>query len=122
MAAKKRATLDDLLEKARRTKVIDLSESGPTVKFQALGSKNYDDLIAAHPPTAKQKKDNGVWNPDTFAPALLAACSVEPEIPGDTAVQIWQSESWSRGELMDIFMALVELNAEGLNVPFSAKD
>lgn len=120
--AKKRATLDDLLEKARRTKEIELSPNGPSVLFQAISSKDYDDLIAKHPPSAKQKKDEAVWNPDTFAPALIAACSKEPEITNDTALEIWQSDSWSRGELMDIFMAVVTLNSEGLNVPFSGKD
>ena len=120
--AKKRATIEDLLEKARRTKELSLSENGPTVLFQAISSKAYDDLIAKHPPTAKQKRDNAAWNPDTFAPALIAACSKEPEIPEDTATGIWTSDAWSRGELMDLFMAVVELNSEGLNVPFTAKD
>ncbi len=119
--AKKRATVDDLLEKARRTKELSLSENGPTVLFQAISSKAYDDLIASNPPTAKQKRDNAAWNPDTFAPALIAACSVEPEITPDTAEGIWTSDSWSRGELMDLFSSVVELNAEGLNVPFTGK-
>lgn len=119
---KKKATVQDLLEKARRTKTITLGgDTGPAISFQALGAQEYDDLIAKHPPTAKQKKDGATWNPDTFAPALVAHCSVEPKIDGETALQIWESESWSRGELMDLFMQVVQMNAEGLDVPFTGK-
>lgn len=119
---KKKATVQDLLEKARRTKTITLGgDTGPTISFQALGAQEYDDLISKHPPTAKQKKDGATWNPETFAPALVANCSVEPKIDGETALQIWESESWSRGELMDLFMQVVQMNAEGLDVPFTGK-
>jgi len=119
---KKTATLKDLLEKSRRSKVIHLGgDAGPGITFQALGSKEYDDLIADNPPTAKQKKDDAAWNPDTFAPALIAACSVEPKISDDDALSIWSSDSWSRGELMDLFVQVQQLNAEGLNVPFTGK-
>lgn len=118
MAAKKptRATLESLLTKPRRTKELSLGDS--TILFTALGSKAYDDLIAEHPPTKDQKSDGAVWNPDTFAPALVSACSVEPKIDNDSAVEVFASESWSRGELSDLFMAVVRLNAEGLDVPF----
>ncbi len=118
----KKATLQDLLEKSRRSKTIRLGgDTGPGIRFQALGSKEYDDLIAEHPPTAKQKKEDASWNPDTFAPALIAACSVDPKISEDDATKIWESESWSRGELMDLFVQIQQLNAEGLDVPFTGK-
>lgn len=53
---------------------------------RALPSDEMDALVAAHPPSeeqrakAKEKGGDAAWNPDTFAPALLAAC-VAPEDP-----------------------------------------
>lgn len=119
MAKTKRATVESLLGKKHRERVLELKGSGETVLFRAIGSKEYDDLIAAHPPSKKDKDDGAVWNPDTFAPALISACSVEPSIPVDVAQEIWSSPMWSRGELMDLFTAVVRLNAEGLDVPFT---
>lgn len=122
MATKKaaRATLDSLLTKKRRTKELSLGDQ--TLLFEALGSKEYDDLVSEHPPTKDQKAEGAVWNPDTFAPALVSSCSVEPKIDLDSANAIFVSDAWSRGELSDLFMAVVRLNAEGLDVPFGAGD
>lgn len=120
----RRASLDDLLSKQRRTKELSLGDEGSevTLLFQALGAKEYDDLIAEHPPTADQKKQGAAWNGDVFAPALISACSVEPKIDVDAATSIWTSEAWSRGELMDLFMAVVGLNSEGMRIPFTEND
>jgi len=122
MAAKKKSTvtLDALLTKKRRTKELAFGDSGGTILFQALGAKGYDTLIAECPPTKEQKSEGANWNPDTFGPALIAACAVEPAITREDADALWASESWSRGELMNVFMTVVELNSEGLDVPFNA--
>jgi|SRR5690606_586446 len=40
----------------------------------------YDELIGDHPPTDEQRAQGYQWNPDTFGPALLAAC-VGRELP-----------------------------------------
>lgn len=117
-----RASLDTLLSKPPRTKVVEVvlaDDQKVSILFKAIGSKAYDDLLAGHPPSAKDKEDGGVWNADTFPPALIAACSVEPKIDEESAVAIWTSEDWSRGELMDMFMKVVSLNSEGMNVPFT---
>lgn len=34
----------------------------------------YDALIDEHPPTDEQREQGYTWNPDTFGPAMLAAC------------------------------------------------
>lgn len=125
MAAKKepvRATLEQLLAKPPRTVSVEVSvgDAKASMLFRALGSKAYDDLIAEHPPSKKDKEDGGVWNSTTFPPALIAESSVEPKINGDEAMKIWESPDWSRGELYDVFTRLVRLNQEGLDVPFSS--
>lgn len=118
----KRASLEDLLNKPRRTKELALGDTGNTVLFQALSSTSYDELIAEHPPGKSDKDKGAVWNPDTFAPALISACSLEPKIDAESALAIWHSDMWSRGELMDLFMAVVNLNSEGLRIPFTETD
>jgi len=62
--ARKIATLEDLLQKPARTKEITINvptgKSGTTdfvVTLRAIGSKAYDDLLAAHPPTPAQKRE-----------------------------------------------------------------
>jgi len=40
------------------------------IKVKAIGQADYDAMLAAHPPTAAQKKDDGTFDIDTFGPAL----------------------------------------------------
>lgn len=117
-----RVTLEQLLAKPPRTASVEVSvgETKATMLFRALGSKEYDDLIAEYPPTKKDKDDGGVWNSEAFPPALIAASSLDPKITLDEANKIWESPDWSRGELFDIFTRLVRLNQEGLDVPFTS--
>ncbi|HLS44285.1 MAG TPA: hypothetical protein VK045_02515 [Ornithinicoccus sp.] len=42
----------------------------------------YDELVGEHPPTDEQRARNYQWNPDTFGPALLAAC-IGQDLPPD---------------------------------------
>lgn len=121
---KKFATIEQLVAKPPRTREVgvNLPDGEATIVLRAIGSKAYDDLVAAHPPTREQKKEQSAWNPDTFPAALLTACSLEPKIDEESAKQIFQSEHWSRGEKMGLFYALVTLNTEGLDVPFNATD
>lgn len=120
------ATLDELLKKPARTKEVTLKLSGEDgsvhevfIRLKALGSQAYDDLLAEHPPTAEQKKEGSTYNADTFAPALIAACAVEPSMTTSEAKQIWTSDEWSRGEVTELFFACVEVCSKGLDVPFT---
>jgi len=127
MPAKKtsRATVADLLSKPSRTKEVTISSDNGvalTVLFKSIGLKAYDDLVAEHKPTKEQAKDGGTWNPETFPPALIAACSKDPVISPEDANALWESSEWSRGELMDVFVAVVKLNSEGLDIPFTGSD
>lgn len=118
------ATIDQLLSKPARTREVRVDVNGDkvTIKLQAIGSKEYDALLAAHPPTKAQKADGGVFNPDTFGPALLAKSMVDPVVSDEQATELWNSDLWSRGELSDLFYAAVELNNKGMNVPFTEPD
>jgi len=124
--ASKRATLDLMKNKPRATSEFSIfikDEDGETqeltLKFQAIGARNYDKLVAKHPPKPEQRAEGASFNMDTFAPALIAAVSVDPEISVEDANEIWSSEDWSRGDLMVLFRNAVELNNRGIDIPFS---
>jgi hypothetical protein len=122
----KRATLDMLKNKPRSTTEFSLFLSDGnggtnevTLKYQAIGMRAYDALVGKHPPKPEQRAEGNSFNIDTFAPALIAACAVEPEITPAEAKEIWDSDDWSRGDVMVLFRNAVELNNRGLDVPFS---
>jgi hypothetical protein len=125
----KRATLDQLINKPRSTTEFTLylsdGEGGineVTLKYQAIGMRAYDRLVSKHPPKAEQRAEGSSFDIDTFAPALIAACSVDPEITPTQAKQLWESEDWSRGDVMVLFRNAVELNNRGLDIPFNESD
>lgn len=120
------ATFSDLRHKPSRTKELVLAvpdHDGNVIEYvftmRAIGSKAYDVLVGMHPPTNDQKKDGLTYNIDTFGPALIAACSVSPSITPNEAKELWDSDEWSRGEVMALFSAAVEVNSKGLDVPFT---
>jgi hypothetical protein len=123
------ATVDDLLLKSARTQLwtIGLPEDGKPGEVRkvdlvltAIGAQDYDALMAEHPPTKKQKEDEGAaFNPDTFGPALIAAVITEPKLTVEQAHDLWNGKTWNRGEVRDLFMACSNLCAKGLDVPFT---
>jgi hypothetical protein len=122
----KRATIDQLVNKPRSTTEFSLYLSDGnggttevTLKYQAIGMRAYDKLVAKHPPKPDQRAEGSSFDIDSFAPALISACSVEPEISPAHAKEIWDSDDWSRGDVMVLFRQAVELNNRGLDVPFS---
>lgn len=121
------ATLDALLAKPRRIRDFHVEIPGPDggepVKMklvgEALSGDAFDDLVAQHPPTKKQREDGFTWNTDTFLPALIAATLREPHLTYEQAKQLWDSEQWSSGELNSLANFCIRLSQEGLGVPFT---
>jgi hypothetical protein len=129
MASRRRpATAADLLGKPARTQDITITVPGEkddvefALKLRAVSAATYDQLLADHPPTKEQTADGAGYNADTFAPAIIAAVVVEPALTVEQATEIWTGDTWSRGELRDLFMACVNLCARGLDVPFTRAD
>jgi len=125
---RRKATFADLQAKPKRTKEVVLmvpDADGDVIEFvitlKAIGSRAYDDLMAKYPPTPEQKKDGATYNPETFGPALIAACSWEPRLTPNEALEIWNSEDWSRGEVMEVFVGCIEVCSRGLDVPFTVE-
>jgi hypothetical protein len=127
--ASKRATLAMLKGKSRATTEFSLflsnngnsTQTEVTMKFQAIGMREYDRLVSKYPPKPDQRVEGASFDIDTFAPALIAACSVEPQISSEEAQDIWDSPDWSRGDLMVLFRNAVDLNNRGLDIPFSER-
>lgn len=119
--ADRQATLDLLRGKKRRTKdlTIKIEDEEVTLKFQAISAKELDALSTKYKPTMDQKMEGARFNPDTFPPALIAACSVQPVMTFEEAKEIWESPEWSNGELATLFTTCLDLCNAGLDIPFT---
>lgn len=56
-------------------------DAAVTFNFRKLPPDVYDQMQFQHPPTDAQAAKDMVYNPDTFIPALISACSVMPIAP-----------------------------------------
>jgi hypothetical protein len=117
----KKSTLEKLKSKKPRQETVTLEVEGEQLEllFQAISYKDLDALQAKHPPTQKQRVDGASFNRNSFPPALIAACSVEPKFSEKDALEIWNSDDWSTGELNTLFDAVSALCMKGLDVPFT---
>ena len=123
------ATFDQLMKKKRRTAeftIPSVGDDGETVdlvmRYRAIGSSEYDRLIAAHPPTKEQQKNGAIYNSDEFAPALISAVSSEPKLTVEQAATLFRSDEWSSGEAGSLFINALRLQNAGLDIPFTGTD
>ena len=90
------------------------------IVLRAMPPADYERLIAAHPPTDEQRGKGEIWDPDSFRPALLAACA-----DGDMTEQDWVAflaEHVSAAERQGLYVAALAVNeqervAESVSVP-----
>jgi len=88
--------------------------------FKSIGRPEFERLLGAHKPTAQQKKEGHTFNPDTFAPQLVAASSVKPLIRLAAAKEMFQSEDWNTAELTKIYVTAQNANTESPDIPLSS--
>lgn len=74
--------------------------------FRSIGRAAYDAIVDAHPPTPAQRakaKREGLGelaaNLETFPPALVSACLVDPIISHDDMAKLWVNDNWNQAEL-----------------------
>jgi predicted transcriptional regulator len=92
-----------------------------TFTFRDPGRQKFDALVDAHPPTAKDKKENNYqWNPDSFVPALLSLCSVDPKLTEEEGKEIYNE--WGRGDVEALFNAALQASLEQASIPFTKRD
>src|SRR5689334_19183457 len=87
LTGRRAATFSDLTRKPRRTMVFTINtvdEDGQDlaleIKYQALSAKEYDELVAAHPPKPKDRDKGFSFDVDGFAPALISAVALSPRL------------------------------------------
>ena len=85
-------------------------------RLQALGDKEWSDLLAAHP---GKEKGHG-WDPETFPKALIAACAVDPVMLPDQVSELF--EVLNEGQRAELFQCAYDVNSEAPGVPFSLSD
>lgn len=114
----KRATLEILRKKKRKTKSLDLmvNDEAYTFTFRAIGALEYDRLVTDAPPTIDQRSQGSSYNINVFGPSLMAVVVVDPRMSKDEWDEIWRSPDWNRGELMTLFSEAVEVCNATLSV------
>jgi len=120
--ASKRATFEMLKNKKRRERELTIyltEKDAVTLNLRAIGAQDYDRLVSKHPPTSEQRVEGASYNINTFAPALLAAVVVDPEMSSKEWEEIWNSPDWNRGEVIDLFSSAAGLCVQGLDIPLS---
>jgi len=97
-----------------------LAASDPRIKLakqvaaaRALGDREWSDLHAAHP--AKEKGQ--AWDPETFAPALISACSVDPVMTVEQVRELF--ELLNAGQRDVLWQGAYDANVEATGIPFS---
>jgi hypothetical protein len=88
---------------------------------EALSMKDYDKLLSKFPPSEEEKARGLTYELEKFAPALIAACLVDPELTPAQARQLWSSENWSRGDVEGLFSKVLTVNHRESTVPFNAR-
>jgi hypothetical protein len=91
-----------------------IADAGQEFRVRGLNSKGMSDLIAAHPPVHGEKS---AWNPDTFVPALLAACVVDPQMTVEQATALLAV--LNRDQTNVLFGAAWDASTGAVDVPFS---
>ena len=112
--------LDELL--------IEVDEMTVPFLAQDIGRKNYDALVEDPAPTDKQKteyKEGGgvgvlAYNPETFPPALIAACYIEPKITLEFAQEI--CNDWGEGDIEALFFNAISACKERTSIPLSKSE
>lgn len=109
------------------------------MRFQSIGRKRYDKLVLDHPPSEEQNKEHQAehgsdapYNVDTFAPALVAASCIEPQMTYEDALILFEGEferdekgelvldeneepieitpPWNAAEVTELFVAALQVN------------
>lgn len=65
----------------------EMTEHLHVFRFRALPRSKFRALRAAHPPRDDVVPPEGLFNYDTFAPALVAACCIDPEFTDVSQVE-----------------------------------
>lgn len=88
-------------------------DSETEFRFEALGDKAWSDLVAAHPP----KEKGHAFDPETFAPALIAACALDPVMTVDQVKELF--DVFNHAQRDALWQGAFDVNTEATGIPFS---
>lgn len=85
-----------------------------TLQVHPIPPHEYEELIAAHPPSEKERKEqNAAWDYTTLCPAMLAAC-VDRGTADQMTVEEWtvdiKSGLYATGEVATLFRTCLTVN------------
>ena len=89
----------------------EMVDGSALFRFESIGRKRYEALIAENPPDETQRKAakaRGIlaaWNPDTFPPQIISACMSEPKLSVAEVAELWDHPAWNQSELSLLFDA-----------------
>jgi hypothetical protein len=95
---------------------IEASEKSFT--FQGMGQRQWQDLKRKNPPNETQRREGLDTNMERFAPAAIAASSLDPTITVDQAEKMLTK--LPPGEFEKLFQATLEANGQVIGAPKSA--
>lgn len=90
-----------------------IAEQTVTIRVRAIGRNAFNRLLDAHP-----DPEGGPFNRDTFPPALVAACAVDPTLTDAEAVEL--ADLLTDGQWDQVFDAAWTVCREVDEVPFTA--
>lgn len=102
----------ELAEKVAAARAA-IRSSETEFRFEALGAKAWSDLIAAHP----SQNQGEAFDPETFAPALISACSVEPAMSVAQVKELFDVLNHAQREML--WQGAFDANTEASGIPFS---
>lgn len=88
----------------------EVRKTGVCFTLVGVGRDRWDEIILANPPTEEQKKeaeekktDPPLYDPDTFWPALLAACVPDSDLTAeDWRKEVFESKNWGPSEVKEL--------------------
>jgi hypothetical protein len=106
---------DDEKAKAAAHKAVEdardaLDGCWHTIRLVSLPAPQFTALLAEHPPTKDQRREGAEWNPDTFHPALIAACAQDEGLTAEQWAAELDSDRWSQGERNELFNLALDVN------------
>lgn len=95
----------------------EIEASVMVFRVQAVTQRAWADLLAGHPPCDEDRKKGLRYHPETFDPAALAECSVEPAVSFAQAQRLRDTlppSEWAR-----LMVAVLTVNNEATSPPKS---
>lgn len=106
----------ELLDRLEKLEA-EINGSVMVVKLRAIANRPWADLLAAHPPTMEERAQGFGAHPDTFEPAALAACAIEPTFSVAQAERM--ADTIPRSEWAALLVAVRRLHEDRSTTPKS---